>query len=1806
MRFNPVPFLVALVLCGHAGLAQVVSTPDNNRYQLVLKSGAFTPEQNVTDSGMARINRKAASRGAGKSLIIIQFESLPTISERQQLLANGIELIEYVPHNAYTATVSGGFDLVLLKKLRTRAIIEPSPSQKMDPSLTGSTFPSRAVKLRGSLDLWVSFPATIPAEKVLAGLRGSGFEIVSTLQLAYRIIEVRIPENRLEELAALPFIEYVQPLPGEEEVINNKSRVNTRANILQSPLPGHYNLSGEGVVVGVGDALEPSQHIDFTGRLINRSANPPHAHGMHVMGTVGSAGLVREDLAGYAPKSTIVAQQFAGILAYTPEYIQDYGMVITNNSYGNSVSDCATFGQYDFNARIMDLQLLQYPNLQHVFAAGNSGAINCGPYLPGFGNVLGGYQSAKNTLQVGSGDITGAIYSTSSKGPVLDGRIKPEITAQGVNVASTIPTNRYGVMTGTSMSSPAVSGGLALLYERYRQLHGGANPKNGLMKALVVNGATDKGNPGPDYSYGFGWLNLLRSVKMLDQANYFNTNVNSGATNTHTLTIPVGHSIAQLKVMLYWNDAAANVMASKTLVNDLDLTVTDPTSATHLPFILNSNPSAVSNNATTGVDNVNNIEQVVIDNPVPGNYTFSVKGTTIPFSSQYEYFLVYDTIPVSTTLTYPAGGERLAASDAIYIQWESYGNTGNDLTIQYSYDDGATWTNVSGGTNVAANLRQLAWSVPAGATDQARVKIIHNGTGLESISERFVVVGLPTVTLASTGSQCEGYININWTAVTGATDYEVMLLRGDEWTSVTTTNLTNHIFRGLSRDTTYWVTVRSRVNGTPGRRATAISRLPLTGNCAGTISDKDLKIDTILLPSSGRKFTSTELTANTPISIRIENLDNAATSGDIPVSYSVNNGTVVTETIVAPVIASRGTLDYTFTTPVDMSALGTYDVQVIVSYPGDPVTKNDTLRTTFKQLDNPLINIATPFLDNIETASPFALTGRQFGLPGLDRYDFSTTTAFGQVRSVINTGMAFSGTKALTLDADRYNAGGTVDSLTGTFNLQGYDAINDEIRLDFMYKHHDQQSHPANKVWIRGTDLDPWIEVFDLYANQGATGVYKKTNSIELSEFLANQSQNFSSSFQVRWGQRGIGIAATNEGAAGYTFDDIQLYRVTNDLQLVSIDTPRVLSCGLGNAVPVRTKIKNTAHTTLINVPVRIQIDANPVLTEFIPSLPANDTADYTFTTLFDFSVPGNHTIKVWVDMPSDSYRLNDTAQVALYNAPVITTFPYLEDFESGDGYWHSGGIRSSWQYGVPAAVKINKAASGTKAWKTSLTGNYNNLEKSYLYSPCLDVSTLTKPMLSFSLAIDMEDCGVDTCDIAYVEYSTDNLTWSRLGAANTGTNWYNRDYANNNAWSIENYTRWHAAAIPLPVGATRLRVRFVIETDPALTREGVAIDDIHIYDSVYSIYTGAPYTSPVVTQPALSGNSWVNFVTDGKIIASINPNGQNMGNTEVQAFIHTGTVRVDAGQYYHNRNITIKPANTTLPDSATIRFYFLDAETEVLLNATGCGGCGKPRSAYELGITKYSNTNDALENGTLSDNYSGGTHSFILPVNVKKVPFDKGYYAEFKVKDFSEFWLNNGGPGGNQALPVELIYFTATKNGENVLLDWKTGSESNSSHFELELARGDEEYRQNRFTRIGEIQSHGNSSVEQYYQFRDEETGKTGVRYYRLKMVDRDGRFTYSPVRAVLFEEEIRWQLYPNPTGGVFNLIFQAEQGETVHVKIYDSYGRVVRHLRLIANAFIQKSTIDLSSSAYASGVYMVEVTTSNQQRVFRVLKNQ
>ncbi len=1790
MKSNPVPLIASFLLLSFHCLSQ-----NDSSYRLFLKSGSLIPQKNI-DSAFTQEFNKRISRTKGQSFAIMQFEHLPTTDEKQQLSKSGITLVDYIPNNAYTVSIRGSVSEKTLRQVKARAIVELRPEQKMPLPLSLGIAPAWSVKVPGTADVWINFLKIVSFDSVVKELKQRNFDIISTLYKGYHIIGLRIPLQRLNELASLPFIEYVQPAPHEDQPLNNVHRADSRANVLNAPTSvGGRNLKGEGMVIGIGDDADPQLNIDFTNRVITRTyASSGYSHGKHVAGTAAGAGIRNELYKGYAPKATIVSQYFSGIWQNAESYVNDYGMVVTNNSYGAIVGDCSYNGLYDLYSYILDQQAFDYPYLQHVFAAGNSGADICSPYPSGFKTVLGSYQSAKNIIAVGATDSAGIIANFSSKGPVKDGRIKPEICSMGYRVVSDGNNNTYFYDNGTSMASPGVTGGLTLLYQLYKQLNSGNNPKNGLMKAIICNSSRDGGNSGPDFSYGFGWLDLKRAAITIENNRYFNSTIANGIQNTHSITIPA--NAAQLKVMLYWNDPPASLLSSQTLVNDLDLTVQTPSSTTVFPKILDTIPSHVTNVSTEGPDHINNIEQVVINSPAAGTYSIKVNGTSITQNSPQEYFIAYDLVPDSTTLSFPIGGESFSTTDSALIQWDAFG-TSATFKLEYSTDDGASWTTIN--SSVAGNLRQLKWILPNVTTDKAKVRLTNNTTGDISTSGDFTIIGLPTVSLA--GTQCEGYIRINWTNIPGATDYEVFMLQGNDMQSMTTTTATTYTFTGLSKDSVYWVAVRARLNGNPGRRSVAVSRQPNTGTCSGAISDNDLKLDSILAPFSGRKFTSSELGNSVQIKIRIKNLDNVAIS-NFDVKYSVNGGSWISENVPGPV-SGGATYTHTFITTYDFSSIGTYTIKAVVDYGPDTVKANDTLPSVIKQLDNQPIDLTTQFVENFDAAPEQEFKTAQMGLTNLDRFDFSNSSVYGRLRSFINTGIAHSGNNAITLDVDRYiYPSSSTNYLDGTFNLSNYDASTDDIRLDFYYDNHGQPSNGENEVWVRGSETSAWVSAYDLYANQNDPGTYKKTSSLEISDLLTSAGQNFTPSFQVRWGEYGYLPAADIADAGGYTFDDIHLYKVTDDIQMISIDTPIVNSCGLNSTTPVKVSVRNSSNTTISNIPVKFSIDGGSVVSETISSIGGNATVQYTFTATADLSAAGTHTVEAWVDYPTDSYRDNDTVSAAIVNSTVITSFPYLENFESSNGSWYTGGVKSSWEYGTPASTKINSAASGSKAWKTRLTGNYNDLELSYLYSPCFDISGMTNPTLSLSLALDLEDCGASLCDGAWIEYSADGITWNKLGYYGSGTNWYNKNYSGDEVWNIQDYTRWHVATTSLPTGLSRLRLRIVMNSDPAVNREGVAVDDIHIYDNTMGIYDGASLASPI-TQAISGGTSWIDFTSGGKLVASIQPNTQNMGSTDVQAYINTGAVRHTTSQYYHDRNITIKPANS-LTDSAIVRFYFLDSETEALINATGCSSCSKPESAYQLGVSKYTDpANRTNEDGTLSNDLPG-TWSFINSSKAIKVPFDKGYYAEFKVKDFSEFWLNNGDLSGLIPLPIRIVSFDAHKQTNNdVLLKWEVADELNIDRYEIEVARSSRDYQLNNFVKIGQVTNNGNSSISQDYNFTDAENSKSGVRYYRLKIIGSDGGFYYSEIRPVIFNNEITWQVYPNPSNGLFYFVFQQNSGEAINLKVYNIKGQLVQQIQTPTTGFVQKIIIDLRQNKFTPGMYLIVADGANTQ-TFKVLK--
>ncbi len=1591
---------------------------------VLFSNGRFITGNNVDRQTFKKDGLTTASFGK-QYFVVIQFASLPSTMVQEKLRGAGVQLHDYIPGKAYFATIRHDFNFAIAAVFKIASINSLPAVYKLSPNLVNYKSAADKQTLK---KIAVSFYPTVDRRIVLEQLQQAGAIITPTKFDDNHTIFIQANEWVISAIAALPFVSSIQL----QSITDKQLNYNNAGALGISGLNAvnGKNLNGKGVTIGIGDNADIATHVDFSARLINRTPVIPSYHGTHVAGTIAGAGIININNHGMAPRATIINQFFSDIITNAPAYITDNNLVLTNNSYYSGQDSCTGTGDYDVLSNYIDRQMGVYQQLLHVVAAGNDGANTCSPFPFSYATVKSGWQSAKNVLTVGAiNTVDYSIAGFSSRGPVKDGRIKPEITAGGLGITSTTPNNTYGGNSGTSMATPAVTGALSLMYERYRQTHGGANPSSALVKALACNTAEDLGNAGPDFSFGFGLLNVRRAVEAIDSNRYFINTVSNGTGKTHNIIVPP--NTRRLKIMLYWADTAAATNAAVTLVNDLDLTVTEPSAVLHHPLILNALPAGVNTIATEGVDRVNNIEQVVIENPAAGNYTISIQGYAVPFGSK-EYIISYETVQSSVTVEYPFGGEKWVPGEIENIRWSAYGNEANNFTIEYSLNNGTNWTLID--NNVSSASRKYAWTIPAGLnSNQALVRVSRNGTALNDQSDfNFTILGVSAVTATNV---CEGAVQLNWSLVTAATSYDILQLSGDTMQVIANTTGTSYILKGLDVNIRTWLSVAAKNGAVSGRRSIGVSAVPNSGACTLATFNNDLKADSILEPVTARQGFANAGNATKPVKISIRNLGTVSVSGPFDVSYSYNN-TIITESI-NPVIVAGGTYTHTFSGSYPLISSGyQYYFKAWVSLNTDNNHLNDTARKMVKYINNDAIT-SLPLTEGFELMPVAEFTTAEMGIGDNNRLDFSANTSRGRVRSFVNTGFAHTGIKALTMDQWPYSYVTNTDSLTFSFNLSNYGSK--QLRFDFFYKNHGQDAAAGNKVWIRGSENSQWTPAYDLFANQALPGNWKRA-IININEVLNNAvpQQNVTATFQVRIGQSGNTSANTSNSANdmddGYTFDDLTLNEVTNDAGIVKIISPGTGGCSLGPATAISIQVKNYDNATLNNLPVSYQVNGGPVVTEYIPSLATNQSIDYTFTQTADLSAYTEYSISAWVKYPTDSYPVNDSIlNYTVQNSPLISSYPYLQNFDTSDGNFYTRGINSSWQWGVPANLVINKAASGTRAWVTNLTGNYNDNETSYLYSPCFDIHTLVQPVLSFSHILTTEP----DYDYSWVEYSTDGAVWQKLGSVGSGTNWYDEPSLVN--WAGAN-PRWHVASINLPVSAANIRFRFVMSSDAGVTEEGIGIDDIHVFDKA-PVYAGLPITG--ITQ-LVNSSSWVHFSSGGNRIVSLNSNGANLGAATIQAHPFAGTVRNSNNAYYVDRNIVVRSANPPT-GNVNVRFYFTEAEAQSIVFATGCPSCSQPSDPYDLGITKYSG-NVTDENGILADD-STGLFRFILPANTTIVPYDNGYYAEFIVSSFSEFWLSttNIKPAANGICPGENIIFTSAVTGGPY--QWQVNSGSGFSN---------------------------------------------------------------------------------------------------------------------------------------------------------------
>ncbi len=824
----------ALLLSLGAGSASAVwaqaVAPPAAPHTLHLAVGDVVPPANF--NALAR-GRQPAPTDAwqGRVFRLVQFERLPSEAQKTALRKLGLVFFDYLPTNAYTVSLPVGLDLAALAGFGIRSLGAVPGAWKRAGTLATGTVPAHARRGAGRLEVVVTYYDALTAAQALAALPRRRFALVSHDDFAHQL-RLTLADADLPRLTALPWVSAVEaaPAPGVPE--NFRARTDHRANALATDYGAGRHYDGTGVTLGHGDDGAIGPHIDYQGRYDVSLAGPSQGdHGDHVAGIMMGAGNLEPRNRGQAVGAFNFYQDYPRNLNTAPANYADATrrVRVTNSSYGDGQN-----AGYTAFTRTVDQQMRQLPYLLHVFSAGNSGPSNFGYGAgAGWGNITGGHKMGKNVLTVGNVTYDDALAPSSSRGPASDGRIKPDICAVGTDVTSTITPNTYDVYTGTSMASPGTAGVAAQLVGAYRTLNGGAEAPAALLKAALLNTAEDLGNPGPDFKHGYGRINGLRAVRVLEGRTYFLDTLGQGGQRRFVIDVPAGQK--ELRVLLHWADREAAANARPALVNNLDLSgydsLTGPATPL-LPWVLDHRPTVAQLNAPArpARDSLNNTEQITIRNPRvgAGAYVFTVSGRAVPQGPQ-AFWLTYSYIADAVELTYPLGGEGFKPGDTEVIRWDAPDAT-VPFRLDYTLDDGTTWLPMA--ATVPGGARSFNWLVPAAVpSGRARVRVTR-GTQSSASPALFTLAPLPTGLRAL--SRCATEATLSWTASDSATAYTVYRLGARYMDSVTTVSTTTAVVSGLTAGEANWFAVAARgANGLVSRRTRAIYQAGAVRNCAG-------------------------------------------------------------------------------------------------------------------------------------------------------------------------------------------------------------------------------------------------------------------------------------------------------------------------------------------------------------------------------------------------------------------------------------------------------------------------------------------------------------------------------------------------------------------------------------------------------------------------------------------------------------------------------------------------------------------------------------------------------------------------------------------------------------------------------------------------------------------------------------------------------------------------------------------------------------------------------------------------------------
>jgi hypothetical protein len=609
------------------------------------------------------------------------------------------------------------------------------------------------------------------------------------------MVRLNIKLENLPTLLQQDYIIFANELrqPHEELAISDIDLGLNTMSAIKADFPG---ITGLGINVSVKEDRYDND-LDLLGRSFTsfKTSDITSGHATTMATLIGGNGNSYIKGLGAAPEVKFTSSSFAQLMPDSTPIFKSFRISVQNHSYGTGIEN-----YYGAESAAYDQQIFETDSLVHVFSSGNIGtsAPESGVYngISGVANLSGDFKQAKNVLVVGGTNRTGDPEPLSSAGPTYDGRIKPELIADGED--------------GTSGAAALVSGTVALLQQAYKTQYKQL-PSAALIKSVLINSADEIGPQGPQHKTGYGSLNALEALRTINEKRFIAGSVANAAQTDYPITVPV--NCGELKVSLAWNDPAAPVNAASALVNDLDLTVSTPSGQQISPWVLSSFPSAdsLAAPAKRQTDTLNNTEQVSLQNPAAGTYIVHVKGHRVAAGIQKFYVTHQEVIANQFEWIYPSAGDQLFAGEDNYLRWKSSFSTTTG-TISISFDHGLTWQTIN---NAALKNRYYTWTAP-GVFTKAILKM--------DISSQTFISGEFSISKPLTlnvGYNCSSGTLLQWQPQPGSTGYSIYTIKDNLLQKFASTSDTSFIIPAQQQTSNYYA-VSATGNGFEGIKSYTI------------------------------------------------------------------------------------------------------------------------------------------------------------------------------------------------------------------------------------------------------------------------------------------------------------------------------------------------------------------------------------------------------------------------------------------------------------------------------------------------------------------------------------------------------------------------------------------------------------------------------------------------------------------------------------------------------------------------------------------------------------------------------------------------------------------------------------------------------------------------------------------------------------------------------------------------------------------------------------------------------------------------